>query len=71
MASGSANRDVHLFNSIIRVYQLSYRRVHRRGGGKSQAGVCTRASSELVSANLSPGRQHCLVRLEAPGRLLH
>lgn len=41
MASGSATRDVHLFNSIIGVYQLSYRRVHCRGGGKSQAGVCT------------------------------
>lgn len=41
MASGSATRDVHLFNSIIGVYQLSYRRVHCMGGGKSRAGVCT------------------------------
>lgn len=41
MASGSATRDVHLFNNIIGVYQLSYRRVHCTGGGKSRAGVCT------------------------------
>lgn len=41
MASGSATRDVHLFNSIIGVYQLSYRRVHCTGGGKSPAGMCT------------------------------
>lgn len=41
MASGSATRDVHLFNSIIGVYQLSYQQVQCTGGGKSPAGMCT------------------------------
>lgn len=65
MASGSATRDVHLFNSIIGVYQLSYRRVHCTGGGKSLcqslpwapalSGVSggTRRSPPLASADIS------------------
>lgn len=40
MAFGSATRDVHVFNSIIGVYQLSYRRVQCAGGGKSPVGTC-------------------------------
>lgn len=38
MASGSATRDVHVFNSIIGVYQLSYRRVHCTGGREIPSG---------------------------------
>lgn len=66
----SATRDVHLFNSIIGVYQLSYLSVHCMGGGKSQVGMCTCTERELDTANPSPRRRHhSLVCLEAPGRL--
>lgn len=53
-ASGSATRDVHLFNSIIGVYQLSYHGVVLHGGEANPKRVCARTHRELHSASPSP-----------------
>lgn len=53
MASGSATRDVHLLNSIMEVYLLSYHQLH----GWVVVPQCACASSEHDFANPSPGHQ--------------
>lgn len=62
-----ATRDVHLFNSIIGVYQLSPSAWVEANPQWS----CAWGWSEPISASLSPGHMGLLLRLEAPGRLLH